>query len=237
MSKQIWNDLSLEKAISVQEELAGRIQLSGCDIGAVQTIAGVDLAYWKKEEKEYAVCCIVILEKESKCVIESKYSFGEVNVPYIPGCLAFRELPLVLETVQKLEAKPDLYMFDGNGYLHPRHMGIATHASFYLGRPTIGIAKSYYKIRDTDYSMPPTAQYAYTNLVIDGEIYGRVLRTMKDVRPVFVSAGNYIDLDSATQLVCEWTNKESHIPVPTRLADLETHKMRRILANTSSEFD
>lgn len=237
MSKQIWNELSFEKAISVQEELAGKIQLSGCDIGAVQTIAGVDLAYWKKEAKEYAVCCIVILEKESKCVIESKYSFGEVNVPYIPGCLAFRELPLVLETVQKLEAKPDLYMFDGNGYLHPRHMGIAAHASFYLNRPTIGVAKSYYKIKDADYKMPPAAQYAYTDLVIDGEIYGRVLRTMKDVRPVFVSAGNYIDLDSATQLVCEWTNEESHIPIPTRLADLETHKMRRILADTSSEFD
>lgn len=229
MCKQIWSDLSLDKAISIQEELACKIQLSGCDIGAIKTVAGVDLAYWKKEEQEYAVCCIVVLEKESKAIIERKYSFGKVDVPYIPGCLAFRELPLILETVQKLDRIPDLYMFDGNGYLHPRHMGIATHAAFYLHRPTIGVAKSYYKVKDTACRMPSAERYAFNDIVIDGEVYGRALRTMKDVKPIFVSAGNGIDLDSATKLVCEWTNEESHIPIPTRLADLETHKMRQIL--------
>ena len=62
--------------------------------------------------------------KDAKNITESKYSFGEVNVPYIPGCLAFRELPFTLDTIPKLESNPDLYIFDGNGYLHPRHMGI-----------------------------------------------------------------------------------------------------------------
>ena len=120
-------------------------------------------------------------------------------------------------------------MFDGNGYLHPRHMGIATHASFFLNRPTIGVAKNYYKIKDVEYSMPPNEKFAYTDIMVDGEIYGRVLRTMKDVRPIFLSVGNYIDLDSATKLVCELANNESHIPLPTRLADIETHKMRKEL--------
>lgn len=116
------------------------------------------MAYWTEETVEYAVCCIVILEQGTMKVLESKYTFGKVEVPYIPDCLAFRELPLILETVRKLEIQPDLYMFDGNGYLHPRHMGIATHASFYLNKPTIGVAKSYYKIENARYQEPhPTA--------------------------------------------------------------------------------
>ena len=229
MSKQIWSNLSLDVAVSIQSKLTCKIKSFGCNVETIKTIAGVDLAYWKKGTKEYAVCCIVVLEKESKCITESKFSFGEVNVPYIPGCLAFRELPLILETTQKLNSAPDLYMFDGNGYLHPRHMGIATHASFFLNKPTIGVAKNYYKIKDVEYSMPSNEKFAYTDIVVDGEIYGRVLRTMEDVRPIFLSIGNYIDLDSATKLVCELTNDESHIPIPTRLADIETHKMREIL--------
>ena len=229
MSKQIWSNLSLDVAVSIQSKLTCKIKSFGCNVETIKTIAGVDLAYWKKGTKEYAVCCIVVLEKESKCITESKFSFGEVNVPYIPGCLAFRELPLILETTQKLNLAPDLYMFDGNGYLHPRHMGIATHASFFLNKPTIGVAKNYYKIKDVEYSMPSNEKFAYTDIVVDGEIYGRVLRTMEDVRPIFLSIGNYIDLDSATKLVCELTNDESHIPIPTRLADIETHKMREIL--------
>ncbi len=225
--------LFLDKAISIQNELAGKIQLCGCNEQAVKTVAGVDMAYWKRQEKEYAVCCIVVLDKQTKHVIETKHAFGEIHVPYMAGCLAFRELPLVLETSKKLEKIPDLYVFDGNGYLHPRHMGIATHASFYLNRPTIGVAKSYYKIHDVEFCMPHNEKNAYTDIVIDGEVYGRVLRTMKDVKPIFVSAGNYIDLDTATELVCNLTNKESHIPIPTRLADIETHRMRELYCNVN----
>ncbi len=83
---------------------------------------------------------------------------------------------------------PNVFFFDGNGYLHPRHMGIATHASFYLKRPTVGIAKSYFRVdRDTDYKEPENEVGCFTDIVIDGETYGRVLRTHKNVRPVFVS--------------------------------------------------
>lgn len=96
-------------------------------------------------------------------------------------------------------------------------------------KPTIGIAKNYHKIEDVEYTMPPNEKNAYTDIVIKGEIYGRVLRTLKNVKPVFVSIGNYIDLDTATKMVCDFINSESHIPLPTRLADIETHKMRRIL--------
>ena len=217
--------------IRIQNALQKKIKFQNMsNILSIKKVAGIDLAYWNIENKEYAVCCIVVLEKESKQVIEVKHTLGRINVPYIPGCLAFLELPLILETIKKLETSPDLFMFDGNGYLHPRHMGIATHASFYINKPTIGVAKNYYKIENIDYIMPSNEKNAYTDIVIKGEVYGRVLRTQKNVRPIFISVGNYIDLDSATTIVCDFINSESHIPIPTRLADMETHKIRNMQA-------
>ncbi len=238
MDREAWKLLSLEHAIRIQTKLRPKvIQKGPKSTDDFEKVGGVDLAYWNIGEEEYAVCCIVVLEQKTKQVIESEYSFGKVEVPYIPGCLAFRELPLILETVKKLKVFPDLYMFDGNGYLHPRRMGIATHASFYLDTPTIGVAKSYYKINESQFTMPENKKQAYTDILADGEICGRALRTMEDVKPIFISVGNYIDLDTATQVVCNFINHESHIPLPTRLADMETHKRRRELKNSGKIND
>ena len=106
-------------------------------------------------------------------------------------------------------------------------MGIATHAAIYLQKPSIGVAKSYYKIGETDFVMPSNEEYAFTDIIIEGEVYGRVLRTKKDVKPIFISVGNYIDLKTATEIINHCVTKESHIPVPTRLADIETHERRK----------
>ena len=81
-------------------------------------------------------------------------------------------------------------------------MGIATHASFYLEKPTIGVAKTYLKIGNVDFMMPENKLGAFTDIVIDGEVYGRALRTRENVKPVFVSCGNWIDLDTATKITC-----------------------------------
>lgn len=193
----------------------------------LKLMAGVDLAYWKNHEnQEFAVCCIVIMNIKSHEIIERKNDYGKVAVPYLPGYLAFRELPLILKTVALLEHEPDIYMFDGNGYLHPRNMGIATHASFYLNKPTIGVAKSYFKIENTDYIMPKEEKGSYTDIIIKNKVYGRVLRTQEHIRPVFLSIGNYITLDTAMNLTLAATGKDSHIPIPTRLADIDTHLAR-----------
>jgi deoxyribonuclease V len=86
----------------------------------------------KENEKTYGTCCIVVIDYETRELVEKVYSSGEIPVPYISEFLAFRELLLVTKAVKKLKKVLDLYMFDGNGYLHHRHMGIATHASFFL---------------------------------------------------------------------------------------------------------
>ena len=217
-----------EEFLRQQNELRDRIeQTDKFDMDSVKLIAGVDLAYWNKGGEEYAVCCIVVIDAETHEVIEKKHVCGKIEVPYMPGFLAFRELPLILKTAELLENSPDIFIFDGNGYLHPRHMGIATHASFYLNKPTIGIAKTYFRVdQKTDYTEPENEAGSYTDIVIDGEVYGRALRTHRDVKPIFISIGNYVSLDTACTLALRLTDKESHIPLPTRLADLETHIAR-----------
>ncbi|MFS0763810.1 endonuclease V [Peribacillus phoenicis] len=220
----------LNQFTNIQIELLSDVTLENSfDISEIQTIAGVDLAYWDVNKTTYGTCCIVMIDYNTKEVVEKVYSYGEINVPYISGFLAFRELPLVLEAAKKLSNEPDLYMFDGNGYLHYRHMGIATHASMYLKKPTIGVAKSYLKIENVDFTMPENEVGSYTDILIHGNVYGRTLRTSYHVKPIFVSCGNWIDLETSTEIVMNCINQESRLPIPIRLADIETHKKRKQL--------
>lgn len=225
MSKQ---ELDEEYYIEEQKKLAAQLDLSNCvDTARLNCVAGVDLAYWKENDTEYAVCCIVVIDFKTREIVEKKHTMGKIDVPYIPGCLAFREIELVMETVRLLEHRVELYVFDGNGYLHPCHMGLATHAGILLGVPTIGVAKSYYKVENVDYAEPENKEFAYEDIVIHGEVYGRVLRTHQNVRPIFLSVGNRIDLDTAMEVTQHFVTKDSHIPMPTRCADIMTHEMRK----------
>lgn len=219
----------MEDAIKLQLDLNKHINLnSNGEIEDIKLVAGIDLVYWEDLGKEHAVCSIIVVDYNTHEVIEKVHSVGEIGFPYMPGCLAFRELPLVMEATSKLNSMPDVFIFDGNGYLHPRHMGIATHAGIYLKKPTIGVAKSYYKVDHVDFVMPDNMEGAYTDIVIHDEVYGRALRTHKNVKPVFVSVGNNIDLDIATEIVSNLVTSTSHYPIPTRLADIETRKLRKV---------
>lgn len=219
-----------------QNELRNRIELvDKFDITKLKLVAGVDLAYWKdKNNNEQAVCCIVVIDYITHEVVEKKHFSGEIDIPYMPGFLAFRELPLVLKTAELLKSNPDIFIFDGNGYLHPRHMGIATHASFYLNKSTIGVAKTYFRVdKKTNYTEPDKTAGSFTDIIINEEVYGRTLRTHDNVKPVFVSVGNNISLDTAVKITMSLVEKESHIPIPTRFADLETHIERNNLMEKS----
>lgn len=219
-----------EEFSRIQNELASKIKLKNTfDVEEIKTCAGIDLAYWTKNHEEYAACCIVVIDYKTKKVLEKVYSYGKINEPYMPGYLAFRELPLFIKAAQNLKVDPDIFIFDGNGYLHFNHMGIATHASFFINKPTIGVAKSYLKINNTDFEMPEDEIGSFEDITINGEIYGRVLRTRKNTKPVFISCGNNIDIDTSTKILLNLLDKESRIPIPTRLADLETHVVREQL--------
>ena len=224
------NDLLVLEFDGIQQLLEEKVCLkNNMSISEIRTISGVDLAYWTEREKTYAVCCIVTIDYNSHDIVEFKSLSGEITVPYMAGYLSFRELPLIIKTYELLNRKPDIIMFDGNGYLHYRHMGIATHASFILNIPTIGVAKSYLKIENVEYIMPENKVGAYTDIMIHNVVYGRALRTHKDIRPIFISAGNWMELGTATDIVMSLVNNESRQPIPIRLADIETRKMREIL--------
>jgi deoxyribonuclease V len=222
-----FDTLSEADCIKIQEMLSTKVvQHSSFAMDTLVRVAGVDLAYWMEEDQEMAVCCIVVIDCKTKEILERQHSVGKVRFPYIPGCLAFRELPLVIETAAKLRQKPDVFLFDGNGILHPRGMGLATHASFYLKAPTLGVAKKYFHVDNAEFLMPENLAGSYSDIVKDGRILGRAIRTHQDVKPVFASVGNEIDIDMVTQLVIRFTELESHIPIPTRYADLQTHVER-----------
>jgi deoxyribonuclease V len=221
-------DCEPEKFETIQTHLSEKVKLvSIVKSQNIRFCAGVDVAYWEEIGVEWGICSIIVIDFDTKEVVEKTVSTGKVTIPYIPGYLAFRELPLVIEAAQMLSKTPDLFMFDGNGILHPRRMGIATHASFFLNKPTIGIAKSYFKIDGVNFRMPQNVAGSYEEIIVKNEIYGRVLRTHTDVKPIFISCGNYIDLPSTTEITKKLINDESRLPIPVRLADLETKHMRR----------
>jgi deoxyribonuclease V len=215
-----------EEFVKVQYELQERIDFN-VNVTTIKTVAGVDLAYWTKDGEEYAVCCIVVLDYLTKEIIEKKYAVDKVSIPYIPGCLAFREIPVFLKAFEMIDTDINVLFFDGNGYLHPRHMGLATHAGILINKATIGVAKSYLKINNVEFVMPDIKQLSYTDIKIGGDVYGRALRTHSAVKPIFLSIGNRMNLELATQLTNELVTKESHIPLPTRLADIMTHEIRK----------
>jgi len=223
-------NLSEQDCIQIQYKLSSKvIQSNYISLEDIKTVAGVDIAYWKENNKEMAVCCVVVIDFNTKQVVEKQYSMGEINFPYISGCLAFRELPLIMQTAVKLKCNPDIFLFDGNGILHTRGMGLATHASFYLEKPTIGIAKKYFNVEGAKFIKPENCIGKYSNIIKNNEIIGRAIVTQKDVKPVFISVGNYIDIDTTTELIMMMIDKQSHIPIPTRYADLETHIKRKEL--------
>ncbi|PCK23036.1 endonuclease V [Bacillus pumilus] len=225
----------LEKFKSEQKALLPKVQLkNNFQIENIRFIAGIDVAYFDMNGKTNGVCCIVVYDLIEKQVIEKVHSYGEIRVPYIAGFLAFREMPLIKDAAKKLTKQVDLYMFDGNGYLHFRHLGIATQASFFLDKPTIGVAKSYLKINGIDFTQPKNKENAYTDIIINKEIYGRALRTRMNVKPIFISCGNWIDLDTTTDIVMKLIDKNSRLPIPVRFADIETRAIRKELLTKKS---
>jgi deoxyribonuclease V len=213
-----FDDLSTGRMRALQEELRARIVTR--PLKKVPRIAsGVDLAYAGGK----AVAVIVTMEIDSLEILEEVSVVADVGLPYIPGYLAFRELPPFLKAWNKATVEPDVVFFDGQGQLHPRRMGIATHASFFIGKPTVGVAKSHLF---GSYEEPSMEAGSLSSVYDGGEIIGAVLRSRANVRPIFVSAGNAITLEEAVALTKRFITPKSRIPLITGLADKRTKAIR-----------
>ena len=138
-------------------------------------------------------------------------------MPYIPGLLSFREIPCILGAFDHLHEQPDLVMVDGQGIAHPRYLGIASHLGLWLDLPTIGCAKSILRGHYNEKALSEEAG-SWTPLVYKGETVGVVVRTRSHVKPMFISLGHRISLETSLHYVLA-CSKGYRLPEPTRQAD------------------
>jgi deoxyribonuclease V len=136
--------------------------------------------------------------------------------PYVPGLLAFREIPVLIPALERLGTTPDLVVVDGHGYSHPRRFGLASHLGYLLDLPTIGCAKSRLVGQNENPGERPGDR---SPLFHNDEIIGEAVRTRERARPVYVSVGHKISLPSATEWVLRLTAGH-RVCEPIRLADL-----------------
>lgn len=201
------------RAFEIQRELREKV-ITKRGFGNLTTIAGADIAVLKGEGK--LLCGIIVFSFPDMDEVERVYGIVEEKFPYIPGLLAFREGPAIIETYKRLKNKPDLLMIDGQGIAHPRGFGIACHVGVLLDVPALGVAK---KRLYGKFDEPGRKRGSWTPLLSsEGEVVGSVLRTRDGVKPVFVSAGHRIDTDTAREIALACA-RGYRIPEPTRLAD------------------
>jgi deoxyribonuclease V len=205
-------DVTPRAAVGIQNNLKNRIQRKD-SFKTIKVIAGADVAFDKSKNWGYGG--VIAYRFPSLEEIERKGVIRPVSFPYVPGLLAFREAPILLEAFASLKTEPDLVVFDGQGIAHFRRMGIATHMGIVLNKPTIGCAKS----RLIGCYAEPGEDVGSRSPLIDGEeTVGIVLRTRKRVRPIFVSPGTKISLATSIEVVLQCVDGY-RIPKPTREAD------------------
>jgi deoxyribonuclease V len=203
-------DLTPEEAARVQTDLRQRLVLTW-DHRPVATIGGVDVSI----KPETARAAIVVISYPELSPVEAAIADAPLVFPYILGLLSFREGPAVLLAWSKLQNKPDLLMFDGQGIAHPRGIGIASQMGLWLERPTIGVAKSRLYGRHAEVGL----QRGDRADLLDksGNIIGTVLRTREKTNPLYISPGHLIDVKHATQFVLDCCTGY-RLPEPTRWA-------------------
>jgi deoxyribonuclease V len=213
-------DVSPKEAVAIQRSLRNQVAIKG-NLNHARRVAGADIALDKQRERGYAA--VLVLDVDSHEVVETCTATGPLTFPYVPGLLTFREGPLLLKLLGRIESEPDIVFFDGQGYAHPRRMGIASHLGLWLGCPTVGLAKS--RLCGV-YREPAARKGSSTQLRHDDEVVGRVVRTRDGVRPIFVSPGHRLSIASAER----WALRVSdgyRIPRPTRLADHLVGRLKR----------
>lgn len=206
-------DLSPEQAKAWQRELRDRLILEDDFAHPPTLVGGVDSSY--TADDAYAV--VVVLSYPELEVVTRSVASVPVPFPYVPGLLSMREGPAIERAWAKLpeDLRPDLLLFDGHGIAHMRGLGIASHMGILLDRPSIGVAK---RILVGTHEPVPDERGMWRPLVYEGAVIGAALRTRVGVKPVYVSPGHRISLETAIHYVLE-TGHGYKLPKPTHLAD------------------
>ncbi len=213
-------NFSVEKAHKTQLCLSRKIILEDRLPHKIGTVAGVDVAY----VGDVGVGAVAVLDYESLKLLESKVVTCPVKMPYIPTLLSFRELPPAMAAIKKLEIQPDVFLVDAHGWAHPYRCGFASHLGLALGKPTIGVAKSRLIGK-------PAEIHGETFLVDKEEVIAAVISTKQGAKPIFVSVGHMVSLETAVKIVRHCS--KTRIPEPTLQAHELATKERSRLASES----
>jgi deoxyribonuclease V len=210
-SSQIHWPSQVAQAKIIQEQLRDQVVRTN-EIGHIGLVAGVDVGFEDKGKTTRAA--IAVLDFPALTLHEQTIVRIPTTFPYVPGYLSFRELPGVMQALQKLRATPDLVLCDGQGIAHPRRFGLACHLGVLTGLPTIGVAKSRLI---GQYQEPAASKGAWEPLWDKEEMIGAVLRTRDHVQPLFISIGHRVDLPTAVDYVLRCTTR-FRLPETTRWA-------------------
>jgi len=215
-----YDRLSIPEATALQQELRQRIDLRPLE-QPVHIIGGADISFNRFGTLFFGG--IVLLSFPSLEPVACSLAKKETHFPYVPGYLAFREIPCLLQAWKQLPVKPDVLVVDGHGIAHPRRMGIAAHLGVVIDYPTIGCAK---KILYGKYEEPGPQKGDKTAIKGGDESIGYALRTKERSKVVFVSPGHKITLEESLTLVSRATRKY-RLPEPTRMAHEVVNAFRR----------
>ena len=196
-----------EEAIAIQRRLAPLVRMQGIALDQIHTVAGIDASYTDR-----ARAAVVVLSFPQLEVLDQAIAARETPFPYVPGLLSFREIPAVLEALEKLRVRPDVLMCDGQGFAHPRRLGLASHLGVYLNMPSVGCAKSRLVGR---YEEPGPERGDQSPVYDRGELVAMAVRSKPHTKPLFVSVGNAIALETAVRLVLA-CGRGYRLPEPTR---------------------
>src|SRR5260221_11746556 len=224
-----WN-LPAAEAREIQEKLRAKWERED-RLGHIRTVAGLDAAFvlsgsqaLKKRSRwtalrdaNRAIGGVVVFRFPEMVEIARASAVLPLRFPYVPGFLSFREIPVLLAALAKLKRMPDLLFCDGQGYAHPRRMGLATHLGILLDRPTIGCAKSILIGTHGDLAEKRRSWARLTDDKAGGERIGAAVRTRDGVKPVYISQGHRVSLKSAIRLTLA-VGDGVRIPRPTRAA-------------------
>ncbi|TFG49574.1 MAG: deoxyribonuclease V [Candidatus Brocadiia bacterium] len=205
-----WN-ISYAQAAALQKILDAKVRFTPIK-KSPKLIAGLDCAFTR--DGRNIIAAVVVLTFPNLEPVEHSIAVQKTTFPYIPGFLSFREAPACLEAVKKLNNTPDVFLIDGQGIAHPRRLGLASHLGLFLNKTTIGCAKS--RLTGT-FEQPQNEKGSNSPLKDNSETIGAVLRTRKNVKPLFISVGHKCALTDAINITLKCTTKY-RLPEPTRLA-------------------
>lgn len=205
--------LTVEEAIAIQQQFRKEVITQDQLEEPVQYVAGVDMGF--EADGTISRAAVAVLSFPSLQLQESAIARRPTTFPYVPGFLSFREIPAVLDALEKISTIPDLILCDGQGIAHPRRFGIACHLGLIVDIPTIGVAKS---LLIGNHQEVSEERGSWQPLVNRGETIGAVLRTRVKTKPLYISSGHRVSLSTAIEYVLRCTPKY-RLPETTRIAD------------------